>query len=521
MVQDLAQALERAQEETGAAARSVTSAAIDLEEVVTRTLDAAGALQGVDAVVVTVGAGGETLTAASGIRPSGPGQRDRGPPDGSQPRSIAVEYDYGPGVQPTRPRSVPRSRSRSRTTASSSAISRPTPFRPGCFRPSGTAELEELAHRAGPRSTMPAAFARRASSRTSTRSPASTTAATSTRRSPGRWRGRSAMAAAWRSSSSISTTSRRSTTGSATSPGTACWRGGRPGSRRVRSADVACRVGGDEFAVILPESSLHGRRSALRAARAGALGPAGRAGGAAASLRGRGRAAPGRRRDLVLRAGGRGPLPRQGRRQGNRGPGRGAYGAAATAARNGIQLVSGIAPDRRQTVARAADLVERAPAAARPRPCSARRAPRGGAPSRSPAGRARRRAARAASPGRPRRSHRRRGCRGAGRRRRWLRTRRPRARSDSPPAAGGAGPPVEARPRSRPARARCWRRPDAAPAGTASLPPKRRCTIARSAARVAPARSSRPAAGRAWRRGSSAPPPRHASRARAPRSRSS
>ena len=34
----------------------------------------------------------------------------------------------------------------------------------------------------------------------------------------------------------------------------------------VRSADIACRVGGDEFAVILPESTARGRRPALRAA---------------------------------------------------------------------------------------------------------------------------------------------------------------------------------------------------------------------------------------------------------------
>ena len=34
----------------------------------------------------------------------------------------------------------------------------------------------------------------------------------------------------------------------------------------VRTADVPCRVGGDEFAVIMPESTARGRRAARRAA---------------------------------------------------------------------------------------------------------------------------------------------------------------------------------------------------------------------------------------------------------------
>ena len=48
----------------------------------------------------------------------------------------------------------------------------------------------------------------------------------------------------------------------------------------VRSADIACRVGGDEFAVILPESTARGRGPALRAAPDGARrrSPVGQAG---------------------------------------------------------------------------------------------------------------------------------------------------------------------------------------------------------------------------------------------------
>ena len=44
----------------------------------------------------------------------------------------------------------------------------------------------------------------------------------------------------------------------------------------VRSADIACRVGGDEFAVILPESGTRGRRAAARADPGRRLGPADR-----------------------------------------------------------------------------------------------------------------------------------------------------------------------------------------------------------------------------------------------------
>ena len=43
----------------------------------------------------------------------------------------------------------------------------------------------------------------------------------------------------------------------------------------VRSADIACRVGGDEFAVILPESVPVGCRGPLRATRVGDRGAPG------------------------------------------------------------------------------------------------------------------------------------------------------------------------------------------------------------------------------------------------------
>ena len=83
----------------------------------------------------------------------------------------------------------------------------------------------------------------------------------------------------------------------------------------VRSADIACRVGGDEFAVILPEASTTTPTSsttgcAVRSPRA----RSGRQDGSSSP-----RASPSsarRRPDSLLRARGRGALPRQGARQG-------------------------------------------------------------------------------------------------------------------------------------------------------------------------------------------------------------
>ena len=98
MVRDLSDALERAQEESRRSrALGELGSTIDLDEVVARTLDVANTIGGVDAAVVAVGTG---RRAAHRRRPaSAPAKRASaivGPPDGSQPRSISVEYDYGP-----------------------------------------------------------------------------------------------------------------------------------------------------------------------------------------------------------------------------------------------------------------------------------------------------------------------------------------------------------------------------------------------------------------------------------------
>ena len=309
-----------------------------------------------------------------------------GPPDGSQPRSISVEYDYGPdrGDEPVAIRAGARGPARQPGRAARLPLG-VLPHRT-VTRSARRAPPSSRSSRSAPgrRSTTPSAFARPASSPISTRSRASTTAATSTRRSPARSPAPSA------------------TTGSLAlvvfdlddfkaindrighlAGDSVLAEAAERVRDVVRAADVACRVGGDEFAVILPESSLgdadqlykrlEQALSARPVAECGTVAPLGRRHGVA----------PGRRRDLVLRAGRRGALPRQGRGQGHGRRDRDAYAAAARGARNGIQLVSGTVPTSGDGRGRSGSRRARAPGVARPRPHSARRARRGGGRARS------------------------------------------------------------------------------------------------------------------------------------------
>jgi diguanylate cyclase (GGDEF)-like protein len=100
MVRDLSEALERAQAENRRSrVLGDLSGTIDLDEVVTRTLEAAAAVDGVDAAVVAVGAAGtEPLVAAIGLPVGDPSATVAGPPDGKTPRSIGIEYHYGPAA---------------------------------------------------------------------------------------------------------------------------------------------------------------------------------------------------------------------------------------------------------------------------------------------------------------------------------------------------------------------------------------------------------------------------------------
>ena len=98
MVRDLSAALERAQEENRRArVLGDLGGSIDLDEVLARTLAAVAELDGVDAAVVSVAAaeGGEPIVAAHGLGGEPPPATISGPPDGSSPRTIAVDYGYG------------------------------------------------------------------------------------------------------------------------------------------------------------------------------------------------------------------------------------------------------------------------------------------------------------------------------------------------------------------------------------------------------------------------------------------
>jgi diguanylate cyclase (GGDEF)-like protein len=149
MVRDLSEALERAQEENRRSRMlGELGGTIDLDEVTMRTLDAAGAMAGVDAAVVSVdGGGGEPLVATSGLPSSGPAGTVAGPPDGSTPRSIEIDYRYAePGDSIRAALAVPLA-SDGEQLGYLTVYSRGGP---GTFGERAADELEELALRAGP-----------------------------------------------------------------------------------------------------------------------------------------------------------------------------------------------------------------------------------------------------------------------------------------------------------------------------------------------------------------------------------
>jgi two-component system, cell cycle response regulator len=75
---------------------------IDLDEVLARVLEAAGAVRGADAALVTVtGAGGEKpIVASVGLSTEeAETQTVAGPPDGRLPRSMTISYEYPAGAE--------------------------------------------------------------------------------------------------------------------------------------------------------------------------------------------------------------------------------------------------------------------------------------------------------------------------------------------------------------------------------------------------------------------------------------
>jgi diguanylate cyclase (GGDEF)-like protein len=98
LFRELTQALERSQEnERRGRNFGELAGSIDLDEVLTRVLEAAGATPGADAALVTVAGGGigKPIVATLGLSAEeAERQAIAGPPDGRQIRSVAIAYDY-------------------------------------------------------------------------------------------------------------------------------------------------------------------------------------------------------------------------------------------------------------------------------------------------------------------------------------------------------------------------------------------------------------------------------------------
>ena len=97
MVRELSEALERAQEE-GRRNRFLgeLGASIDLDEVLSRTLEAGGAIPGVDAALVSIQSSGEKPIVATMGLSADEAQRQviSGPPNGHEARAISLVYQY-------------------------------------------------------------------------------------------------------------------------------------------------------------------------------------------------------------------------------------------------------------------------------------------------------------------------------------------------------------------------------------------------------------------------------------------
>jgi diguanylate cyclase (GGDEF)-like protein len=103
LAEDLSEALVRVAE-GGKRARTLgeLTFSIDLDEVLARTVEAAGELPGVDASIVrTAAADGGSYVAALGVPlDEAEEQSIAGPPDGTPVRAIGISYHYASGIEP-------------------------------------------------------------------------------------------------------------------------------------------------------------------------------------------------------------------------------------------------------------------------------------------------------------------------------------------------------------------------------------------------------------------------------------
>ena len=263
MVGELSNALERAHEENRRTrVLGELAGSIDLDEVLTRTLEATGALPGIDAAIVSIEGstaigGPPALVSALGLSLDESGSAAiSGPPDGSRPRVIAVTYRYGSeqsGSAPIREGlAVPLANDGEHLGYLSAYSRRSSPL-----GEQETAELEELALRAGPAIENARRFRE-------ARQLADLDALTGlhNRRYFHETLGRE-VARAHRYDRTLALIVFDLDDFKAINDeighlaGDAVLAEAADRVREVvRSADIACRVGGDEFAVILPESAL-------------------------------------------------------------------------------------------------------------------------------------------------------------------------------------------------------------------------------------------------------------------------
>ena len=261
MVRELTDTIERTQHE-GQRTRMLGELAgsIDLDEVLNRVLEAAGAIEGVDAALITVATppGGEPIVATLGLSAE-EAQRQAvlGPPDGREARAISMSYEYGAleadeeAIRSGVAVPLPGETAHLGLLTIFTRAAQPT------FGESQVSELEELALRAGPAIENARRFRE-------ARQLADLDALTGlhNRRYFHETLARE-VARAHRYSRNLALIifdlddfkAINDRIGHLSGDGVLA-----EASERVRdvvrSADIACRVGGDEFAVILPESRL-------------------------------------------------------------------------------------------------------------------------------------------------------------------------------------------------------------------------------------------------------------------------
>jgi diguanylate cyclase (GGDEF)-like protein len=263
MVRELTDTIERTQHE-GQRTRMLGELAgsIDLDEVLNRVLEAAGAVDDVDAALITVAAppGGEPIIATLGLSATeAERQAVLGPPDGREARSISMSYEYGPDGEDADGEAI-RSGVAVPLPGETAQLGLLTVFTRALetrFGEAQVSELEELALRAGPAIENARRFRE-------ARQLADLDALTGlhNRRYFHETLARE-VARAHRYTRNLALIifdlddfkAINDRIGHLSGDGVLAEAAERIRDV-VRSADIACRVGGDEFAVILPESRL-------------------------------------------------------------------------------------------------------------------------------------------------------------------------------------------------------------------------------------------------------------------------